>query len=68
MKTLILVHGRSWKPPKADLQALWLDAIEFGIERDHPAAIDKFKKAKKSFVYYGDLSSKGPPPEVVALK
>lgn len=58
MKTLILVHGRSWKPPKADLRKLWLDALVHGIKRDAPHALDDFKAAKKEFVYYGDISNR----------
>ena len=57
MKNLILIHGRSWKPPKSDLRKLWLDAIRFGIERDHPDSLDDFKHAKVQFVYYGDISN-----------
>jgi len=57
-KTLVLVHGRHYKPPMADLQKLWLDAIEAGIRRDFPAKVSAFKNAKIEFVYYGDISNK----------
>ena len=57
MKTLILVHGRSWKPPEAELKKLWLGAIEHGIKRDHADALDAYRSAKKEFVYYGAVSN-----------
>jgi len=58
MKTLIFIHGRSWKPEKDDLEQLWLDAIEHGIKRDCPDKLQAFQKVNKTFVYYGDISNK----------
>ncbi len=57
MKTLILVHGRNWKPARTDLRKLWLDALAHGIKRDAPEALCDFNAAKKEFVYYGDISN-----------
>jgi len=57
MKTLIFIHGRSWKPPENDLKKLWLDAVKFGIKRDHPNMLAKYQATKKVFVYYGDISN-----------
>ncbi len=57
MKTLILLHGRGFKPPKARLKKLWLDALRFGIARDFPEAVDLFEAARIAFVYYGDTSN-----------
>ncbi|MEM7029949.1 MAG: hypothetical protein AAF629_10325 [Chloroflexota bacterium] len=56
-KTLIFIHGRSWKPPKNALQKLWFDAVEYGLKRDHADVLGRFKAVKKSFVYFGDLSN-----------
>ncbi len=41
----------------ADLQRLWLEAIESGIQRDFPGKVNAFKSAKIEFVYYGDISN-----------
>lgn len=58
-KTLILIHGRNWKPKKNELKALWLDALDSGFERDYAgtATQTKWKNCKKEFVYYGDISN-----------
>lgn len=57
-KTIILVHGRSWKPKQADLEPIWTEALRAGIERDFPNKLTAFDGATLSFVYYGDLSNK----------
>ncbi len=57
-KHIILIHGRSFKPDAANLKRNWVAALAHGIERDHgKRALNKFKKVKKTMVYYGDLSN-----------
>ena len=56
-KMILLVHGRHFKPPKPDLQKLWMEALRHGIERDHPEKLQAFKDAKVELVYYGDISN-----------
>jgi hypothetical protein len=55
-KTIILIHGRHFKPNEADLKTLWLDALAIGIGRDFASTIPLLTAATKSFVYYGDIS------------
>ena len=55
-KTILFIHGRSFKPPKQELQKLWLDAVRFGMERDHPEKASDLADAKMELVYYGDRS------------
>jgi hypothetical protein len=57
-KTILLIHGRNFKPPEKPLKKLWLEALRFGIERDRPDKLDAFDAATKSFVYYGDISNR----------
>lgn len=57
MKTLILLHGRGFKPSRARLKTLWIDALRFGIARDFPDMLDRFDAARIEFVYYGDTSN-----------
>lgn len=58
-KTIILVHGRSLKPPREPLEVLWKEALRFGLERDHSApVVRKFDNATIEFVYYGNHSNK----------
>jgi hypothetical protein len=56
-KKILLIHGRHFKPPKADLRKLWLDAIRHGIKRDHPDKLEAFDRATVELVYYGDISN-----------
>jgi hypothetical protein len=57
-KHIILVHGRNYKPDAANLKRNWVGALAHGIERDHgKRALNKFKKTRKTMVYYGDLSN-----------
>ena len=53
-KTLILVHGRGFKPPRAALEALWYAALRAGLARDAAAAIPAFEQCRHEFVYFGD--------------
>lgn len=57
-KHIILVHGRSYKPDAASLKRNWVGALTHGIERDFDKrALNKFRKVRKTMVYYGDLSN-----------
>jgi hypothetical protein len=55
--TIILIHGRGPKPPKRNLQQLWLEALEHGVRRDFPERMEDFQRARKTLVYYGDLTN-----------
>ena len=57
-KTIVLVHGRNFKPPEDSLKKLWVDALRHGIERDHPDKLAAFDRARIEFVYYGNVSNK----------
>lgn len=57
-KAILFIHGRSFKPSKTALRKLWFDTLLWGLERDRPAQVKRFKAAKKEFVYYGDISNK----------
>lgn len=56
-KTIIFVHGRSFKPEKKDLWANWKAAVEHGIRRDRPGMMNRWTNARKELVYFGDLSN-----------
>ncbi len=57
-RTILFIHGRSFKPRRASLRRLWLAAITAGLQRDRPAAVAKLRRVKTEFVYYGDLSNR----------
>lgn len=54
--TIVLIHGRDYKPEQGVLLELWLDAIRCGLRRDHPGALTAFETATKVLAYYGDLT------------
>ena len=56
-KTILFIHGRSFKPAKPALSRLWKDATRYGIERSFSRKVGAFDAAKKVFVYYGDISN-----------
>jgi hypothetical protein len=56
-KSIILVHGRDFKPPREALRDLYVSAVRLGLQRDHPARLAAFDQATIDFVYYGDLSN-----------
>ena len=56
-KTILLIHGRHFKPPKHLLGRLWFDALRFGIARDHADKLGAFNGARKEFIYYGSISN-----------
>jgi hypothetical protein len=56
-KTLVLVHGRGFKPPRAELEALWSEAIRAGLARDAAGALPAFERCRREFVYFGDASN-----------
>ena len=55
-KTLILIHGRGFKPARDALESLWFAALHAGLARDAAAAIPAFEQCRREFVYYGDES------------
>ena len=53
------VHGRDFKPAKDILVANWLGVIEHGFQRDgHGKAFGTCGGIKKTFAYYGNLSTR----------
>jgi hypothetical protein len=58
-KTLIMIHGRGWKPDSATLEAQWRTALGRGLDRDWGDAGGSglLEAARIHFVYYGDLTN-----------
>ena len=56
-RTLIMIHGRGWKPDAGALEALWRRALAIGLDRDCEKAGGAALLAPVNieFVYYGDL-------------
>ena len=57
-KHIIFIHGRHYKPEKGELKKNYIKAVRYGLERDYGSSTVKlFNRAKKTMVYYGDLSN-----------
>lgn len=59
-KTIILIHGRDYKPSREPLKELWNEAFRFGLRRDFPQkkTDDVLSGVTIAFVYFGDISNK----------
>ena len=55
-RTLLIVHGRDFKPAAEEFMDLSLAAITAGIERDCPEMFDQFHALDKRLAYYGDIT------------
>jgi hypothetical protein len=56
-RTMIMVHGRDFKPAAEDFMDISVSAMCAGIERDHPERMNEFDSLSKQLAYYGDLSN-----------
>ena len=56
-KTILLIHGRAPKPSEVDLKGFWMEALRYGLERDHGDKLADFDRAHVDFIYYGDLNN-----------
>jgi len=56
-RSLLLVHGRDFKPASDVYMDISLAAIRAGIERDFPDCLAAFDTLQKHIAWYGDLSA-----------
>jgi hypothetical protein len=56
-RSLLLVHGRDFKPAEEAFMDLSMAALRSGIERDCPALLDSFDAMQKNIAWYGDLNA-----------
>ncbi len=56
-RSLLLVHGRDFKPDADTYLDLSVAAIRAGIERDAPDCVDSFDALQKHVAWYGDLNA-----------
>jgi hypothetical protein len=55
--TVVLVHGRHFKPRRGELLSLWREALRHGLERDRPDLAEAFRRLDLRLAYYGDLTN-----------
>lgn len=56
-RSLLLIHGRDFKPSADFYMDLSVAALRSGIERDYPERLESFDAVNKSIAWYGDLSA-----------
>jgi hypothetical protein len=56
-RSLLLVHGRDFKPAQAAWRDMSFAAMRAGINRDYAEHVDAFDTIKKETAYYGDLTN-----------
>jgi hypothetical protein len=56
-RSLLLVHGRDFKPAEEAYVDLSITAMRAGIERDFPDAVEAFDSVEKRCAWYGDLNA-----------
>jgi hypothetical protein len=56
-RSLLLVHGRDFKPAEESYTDLSMAALRSGIERDCPDLVEAFDAMQKSVAWYGDLNA-----------
>lgn len=55
-RSILIVHGRDFKPAKEPLLDISVSALRSGIERDYPDQVDALNNVRKDMAYYGDLT------------
>ncbi len=56
-RSLVIVHGRDFKPAGDVLLELIDTALVAGMERDHPNLLPQYRGLTKELAYFGDLSN-----------
>ena len=56
-RSVLLVHGRDFKPSEQAYMDLSMAALRSGIERDTPESVEAFDATQKSIAWYGDLNA-----------
>jgi len=56
-RSLLVVHGRDFKPSAEAYMDLSMAALRSGIERDFNDCVDSFDALRKSVAWYGDLNA-----------
>ena len=56
-RSLLVVHGRDFKPSEEAYMDLSMAAMRSGIERDYPDCLDSFDAVHKEIAWYGDLNA-----------
>jgi hypothetical protein len=56
-RSIVLVHGRDFKPAEETYLEISLTALRAGIERDYPDHVEAYDMLAKDLAYFGDLTN-----------
>ena len=56
-RSVLLIHGRDFKPAAATYLELAVTAMRAGLERDFPACVECFDQMSIDLAWYGDLNA-----------
>jgi hypothetical protein len=56
-RSILIVHGRDFKPAEEALRDISVAALRAGVERDYPDHLHEFDGLAKDIAYYGDLTN-----------
>jgi len=56
-RSVLIVHGRDFKPAEELLMDVSMAALRAGVARDYPDNVDAFDSVSKDIAYYGDLTN-----------
>ena len=56
-RSVLLVHGRDFKPAAATYLELAVTAMRAGLERDFPACVECFDQMSIDLAWFGDLNA-----------
>lgn len=56
-RSMLLVHGRDFKPAAGPLAEISIAALRAGIERDYADCVEAFDALPKDMAYFGDLTN-----------
>jgi hypothetical protein len=56
-RSILVVHGRDFKPGEDALTEITLTALRAGVQRDYPDCVDAFDSVSKDLAYFGDLTN-----------
>ena len=55
--SIVVVHGRDFKPAEEDLLDISYRALRAGVRRDYPDCVPLLEDARYDLAYYGDLTN-----------
>jgi hypothetical protein len=56
-RSILVVHGRDFKPAEEALMEISTAALRGGVQRDYPDSVDALDSVSKDMAYYGDLTN-----------